>query len=601
MGEFDPENPGDLARLRTSMVWSNRRLRDFRSTMVYCLRQYAGRHYGEGAATDNVPINLLELGVNIYQREVASGDPQVLCRPLYKELTPGAADLEIVTNYQIKEMDLTASLNSAAISAMFLWGVIKVGVTTKGQPSNEEGYLHDPGMVFADHVLPEDFFLDMMAKRFEQCGYMGNHFRVPLEWAINNPDYDPKARKSLTSQTPLMYDTDRGGNLIRAETLSQGQGPLYDEYRDRAELIEIWLPEEGLILTMAGNSDTKPLKIVKWDGPAHGPFHILGFEEVPGNLIPSPPVIQWLDIHQAANKLLNKNIRQAERSKKIVGVQGHAKEDGNRVLSASDGDMILMENPEGVKEFITGGPDQVTMGMVIWLRDLVSYLGGNWEVLGGLAPQTKTVGQDRLLNQNASGRVADMQKKMLKFTQGIVTDIAWHVWHDPMVHIPFQKPIQGTDITIPSVFRPEKRKGEFFDYTFSIDPYSMQSLTPGDRAQALQQFLTQMYPLLAPAMQQAGVSIDWEKTFKLLSTYTRIPELMDILVFQNGQSQPSPQMPPDQQQQPAAQMSPPSTTRNYVRENVPQGASQGRSQALSQMLMGGKAPQAAEMASFGRQ
>lgn len=607
MARFDPENPQDIAQLRNDLTWSEQRLKWFRQGMVDRLRQFAGAHYGEGATMEKVPINLIELGVNIFLREIASGTAQALVTPRYEELKPGAADLEIVVNQTAKAIDLSANLNSAAADAMFMLGVVKVGVCVAGD--DEENYLHDSGQVFADAILPEDYFCDMRAKRWTNVAYEGNHFRANLEWARNNPQFDKKLRETLTGDTPMQYDGDRGGNSIRAEALSQGDGngSFGDEYCQRCDLIEIWLPEEGLILTLAGHErDGLPLRTVEWKGPKRGPYHKLLLEEVPGNLMPLAPTSLWEDLHVAGNQLLNKVIRQAERQKTITGVQGHAKDDGSRVLQGNDGEMILMQNPEGVKEFSTGGANKESLGMVIWLKDLCSYLGGNWDSLGGLAPQTKTATQDKLLNASASGRAQDMQNRMLKFTKAIMTDMAWHVWHDPLVHIPFQKPIQGTGLIIPAVFTPERRKGEFFDYSFEIDPYSLQASSPSERVNALQQFVMQMLMPAMPLLQQNGIALDWEKLFKIFAQGMRLPELNDIIKYQQGESHPPDGMPQGQQQQPAAlqkMAKPPQTTRNYVRSNVPVGSSQGKSQQLSAMLFnGGKGPgvQPAEMAGLVR-
>lgn len=610
---FDPKNAGDISRLKAAINWSERRLRPFRLEKMDALRLYCGFHYGEFATTDKQPIPLIELGVNIYQRQLASTRPRASVSPKYKRLTPGAADLELATNHVIDKMELGHTFNEAVTQSMFSFGVIKVGIASEGSGASAGGYLHETGQAFADAVLDEDFFWDMRARKWEQCSYVGNRFRVPLEWAKENKEYNKRARENLS---PLMvgeYDGDRGGMAIRSETISQGQGPLVDEYRDTVEMMEIWLPEEQLVITVAdAATNLEVLRTVEWEGPRHGPYHILSFNDVVGNLMPLPPVALWRDLHELTNRLMNKVTRQAERQKTWTAVDGRSKDDGNRVVEVNDGEAIFIENLEGIKEVNHGGANKDTLAMVIWAKDMLSYIGGNWDALGGLSVQSRTVGQDRLLDSNANGRVQDMQNRFMEFARGIMRDIGWYVFHDPVANIPIHKPIRGTNFTVATRFTPEKRQGDYFDYYFDVDPYSLQSESPQDKMAKVTQFVQQTLIPLAPMLSQNGISINWELFIKMFAKAMQVDELLDLMNFGAGQQEPEQQPPgmggptPGQQQaggqQADAGAPPPSptalpqqTTRNYVRHNVSSATRQGKDQVLMSHLLGASS-QPSEMA-----
>ncbi|KKL15880.1 hypothetical protein LCGC14_2501180, partial [marine sediment metagenome] len=103
---FDPENPRDIGRLRQAMEYSRRQLRAFREDRHESIRQYAGHHFGDQAAHDRVPINLIELMVNIFSRQLAANNPQVYISTELEHLLPQAATMEIRVNRMIEEIKL---------------------------------------------------------------------------------------------------------------------------------------------------------------------------------------------------------------------------------------------------------------------------------------------------------------------------------------------------------------------------------------------------------------------------------------------------------------------------------------------------------------
>ena len=53
---------------------------------------------------------------------------------------------------------------------------------------------------------------------------------------------------------------------------------------------------------LAGRHEkAKPLRVVDWTGPPRGPYAVLGFNHVPSNIMPLPPVAIWQDLHDLAN------------------------------------------------------------------------------------------------------------------------------------------------------------------------------------------------------------------------------------------------------------------------------------------------------------
>src|ERR1019366_2660109 len=111
-----------------------------------------------------------------------------------------------------------------------------------------------------------------------------------------------------------------------------------------------------------------------------------------------------------------KLIRQADRQKELTFVQGAADQDGNRVVKGNDGDAIKVDNPAGIETRSMGGVNQQNYVFVNDMIQRESWLMGNLEVMGGLSPQGKTATQEKILNQNSSGSIADMQDATVQFS-----------------------------------------------------------------------------------------------------------------------------------------------------------------------------------------
>jgi hypothetical protein len=563
-----------LKRLQTAVKHSRKKLEAFRKNRVAAIRQYVGSHYGEASTTEKVPVNFIELATNIYTRQLAARAPRVLVTTRFKDLHPHASDLELAVNHLIKESKLAETMKSAVINALFGMGIVKIGMNV-GATAYIEGAAHDVGQPFADSVDFDDWVHDATAKTWDEVAFAGNRFRLPHEYVMESDLFENKDELKPTSKFDLPGNSDD-----KAEDIGKSRGGSDDdEYMDYVELWELWLPKDNLMVTVTADDAAKVLRVVEWEGPENGPFHILGFSDVPNNVCPLPPVATWMDIHDLSNRIFRKLGRQAERQKTILGVRAAASKDGKNIVEANDGDVVTIDNPDGAREYRFGGVDQVGLGFFMQNKQLFSWMAGNLDSLGGLSAMSETVGQDQLLSQSASKRVADMQDRVLNFAKSISRDMAWYLWTDPLINLPLVKRVEQANIDIPIDFTPEDREGDFLDYNFDIEPYSMQDPSPSSRLQTLSTVFTQYILPFAPTLQQQGIGINFENFLRAVGKYANMPELDGILTFmqpQQGPPQPVGQMPAKS----------PVTTRNYVRTNRGGVTTQGKEQAMISQFMG---------------
>ena len=203
------------------------------------------------------------------------------------------------------------------------------------------------------------------------------------------------------------------------------------------------------------------------------------------------------------------------------------------LAEANDGDIIRSDNPDRAKVAGFGGANQSNLQLGIHFKDLFMMLGGNIEMMGGLAPQSKTLGQDQMLQQNASGQVNEMQKQTVDFTSGVIESLCWYWWKDPFKVMKVGHSLPGLpDMSITRQVGPLQRLGKFEDLQIEIDPYSMQHSTPQGRLAALNQVVQQTILPMQQLLQAQGISFDLNAYLQKVAQYLDMPDLSDIITIQ---------------------------------------------------------------------
>ena len=569
-----------VSRLVTAFDHSRRKLQTFRERRLGMIRQFVGGAWSDGGAPDRVPVNFLEMALNIYRRQVAARAPRVMVRSKDGDNISFADDLEIALNIAIEDMKFDETMRRWVLEAMFGMGVLKVGLA----PSDQReimGFTHDPGQPFADVVDFEDFVFDITAKRWDQVQFCGNRYALPLE-AVQDLKMFPKKDLSKYERRT----TNEQGDQKISNMVDDGGSYGEESYMDLVELWDIWLPYEGVVATFqtdpnGGLEDKEPLRVVEWDGPEGGPYHLLSFGDVPGQIMPLPPAALMIDLHELGNRVFRKLARQADRQKTVTLVASANQDDGRRITNANDGDAVAVDRPEATKDVRYGGVDQAGLAFFQQLRQLTSYFGGNLETLGGLNNATNTASQEQLVKSQATMRIADMQERATAASTDVIKAIAFYMWNDPIRAYRIPKKIPNSDMTIMAEMKPEKRNGEFPDYAIEIVPFSMQSRTPSERLQSAMQVMQTYIVPMSALLQQRGLVPNIEAFLKMSAELSGTPEIMDLVM----------KVPPQELMQGppapgggAGGAGPANTTRNYVRSDRGGDSISKGDQVVAQMM-----------------
>lgn len=552
--------------LKNAIEPARKQLEPFRQELADALKAYTGPHYGKNS-TDDRPVNMLQLSVESLLQQLSSRAPQVLCNTHKPELRGAAIELELAMNQALKKMRFEQEHRLWVLSAIFLVGIMEVGLDVVDMPEVDGEQLPITD-VFCEAIMFDDFVFDTTAAKWDrrQVGFWGHKYRMSLEEAKNDPTFDKEARSELKGMDKPSKD--------ETAKISQPNGSTgtSEAFTEMCEIWQIFVPQENEVITFSVDGGEKPLKTVKWKGPRHGPYHLLGFNPVLNNIMPLSPVANWIDLDDLENKLYTKLGRQASRQKTIGICDQAGVKDGQNIIKTSDGDVIAVGNPNGFREASFGGVNQQTLGFALNVRSTADFVMGNLSAQMGLGASAATLGQEKMIRQAANVRIGSMQGVLLTATQGILQDIAFYLHHHPTVEYDLTVEITGMDMKLPVSWpyrdngygeEVDVRKGDYEQYDISIQPYSMTEISPGERATLLRQIWAQD---VLPAI-QLGVQPDVYAYLDKLAKYYDLPELREIVKMTQEVMPPQERLPGGQGSRPVAGK----PNGNYTRENVSRG------------------------------
>jgi hypothetical protein len=543
---FDPENPRDVSRLVTAVRKSRLKMGTHRELRNKFQREYLGTNYSDKGATKSVAPNDVEQFVAIHKQLLAPTVPAAFITVRDQALLGTRSKLELGINHLANEIDLETTFDLVVFDALLLMAVVKVGLVGKGP--KYVSYRDDTGQPFVDHILQDDWVHDYGAKSWETMEYAGDQSFEPLELL---KDTYPKHADVLTRADFTNEDGDTRGDPIdrRLDGL--------ERVEDYGSVWQLWLPRAGLVMVMAGGPRGMRklvLEATEWQGPETGPYHLLGFEFVPGSTIPLSPIATVFELAKLGGALFRKSSRQAEHQKTVIAARRSSASDARKIIGADDMEVVTADDPTLIKDFRFNGADPQTLQMGALVRQLFSQYSGNLNLTGGLAAQSETLGQDELLAAASSQRIKWMQKRVRKFTKGVFRDLAFWLFTDPRIELPLVKPNPGAAQGIRMTLTPEDMEGDFLDYNIDVNPYSMQSRTPQEELEILAMTFERFVLPYREDYQQQGVTINFPKLLRRVAELTNQKTIDEFLMFAGTAAPPKQSVgsPPQAVQRPSA-------------------------------------------------
>lgn len=587
-------NENQRSKLLKAIENSKSALKPFREVRKKFIKDYVGNYYSRGTelqADTEIVSNLMYQTAETYTMSLSANRPRVLVTSKYPELNWFSHQFQQGLNNLISEINLEKALQAAVLEAFFTLGVMKVYTADAGliELEGEDEWL-DPGKPFAESVSLDDFIYDTAAPCWNKKRFALNKYRIGVDKLREEEAFD----KKVVNRVLESYDH-------RSMTDSEGEQPIrtmsshsQDEYKPSIELMDIYIPNEQKVITMCSGKNTEPLRVVDWNGPENGPFHILNLAaEVPDQILGVSPAMNLKPLFDIVNGLLRKQKRQAQRQKDIPFYQAGSHDDARRLQRADDGEWVQVNNPESVNVLKMGGVDQGNQSFTYAMQELYDRMAGNLQMMAGLGPSSETATQDKLIHGAVSKREANMQYRVVSFTSQICKDLGWMLWNDPFMEMPAEREMNG--FKLDTTWTPELREGNFLQYNFEVEPFSMMYKSPSERMQNITTFLNQVVMPMMPMIQESGGMIDTQELVTLYSELMDAPRLKDVIKYEEPKEDRPPANPAEAPEKPQV------TVRENIRRSVPTGGTSGaRANVMQQVLSGGQ-PTDQQVNMMGRQ
>jgi len=546
------------------------------------VEHYCGSWYNTTTPQDDgkILVNLMNQTARIFTVALASNNPQVLVSTPQMDNLPFARRFEVGLNKLISDMALDQTFRAILLDAFFCIGcgvVMMRDTDTRfhGLLESEEDVWLDPGEPWLNRVSLDDLIVDMPSKERNKMRFCGHRYRADYEKVMAEPGYSKEFKDKLTPTSRESFDS-------TGSTRDIGTDPAEDDdLKEMVWLQDVWIAENKSIATMAcDQDDLEPAIEREWIGSQAGPYKFLSLGDVPDRIIPAAPAINLFGMHLQQNRL-HVRMEADSDSHRIVNVYPPGMEDdAENLRKAVRNGWYRGKSPDSIKQFETGGVDQRDMALATFIMDEYDRFAGNLQAMGGLGAQAATATQEQMIYGELSRNVADMRMSMVSFASDCILDLGHLMWEDQTLEIQASIPVGNNGRQFGSNWTPDNRVGEFDDYEFRVEPYSMVFKTPEQKLQELFQVLQQIAPLW-PMFQASGAALDAEAIVDEIARLKNRPEFNRFITFAN----PAEMLGGDQN---TIRQSP-VTSRETVRRNVGTGGTpQARSNVLIQSLMGGK-------------
>lgn len=587
-------------RLFGAVELSWRQLKPFREVNRKLVREYVGSEYAglENSRADAPKyehyINLMMQTAEAYMHSLVPQRPQILLSTDYPELRAFALNFQNALNNLLKEIKAERVFRQAVMDAFFSVGIVKVFLADSGRVEIGDGLWTDPGSPYLDNVSLDNFVFDMAATSFDRVSYAGDFYRVPFDSLKDSDLYDQSVVKQLKPTSKYGADEEND----RLEKISMGLTTDVDEAVPMIDLLDLWIPMNNKVYTFPVspgghfNTNPEPVSETDWDGPEGGPYKFLAFHEVPENIMPASPAAQLIYLSRLTNNLMRKSSRQARAARTVHVYEGSSADDARRVRDAADREWVRVNNKDGLGTYQIAGADPSNLSFMINTIELFDRMAGNLQAMAGLGPQGETATQDQMIHAAVSKREQKMMTKVLDFVAETSRDLGHLLWADKSLEIPGE--IRVGDLRADMNWTPEWREGDFLDYNFDVDVYSLTYSSPQQRIQQVTQLLQGVYMPMLQLFQQQGGTIDMNELTSLYAEMMQLPRLKQIVKF--GELSEFDQYRPPAEDAPEGAKMPdiPGQEKRYIHENRATGGTpEGRNHVMKQVLasMAGGQPQ----------
>lgn len=473
------------------------------------LRSYASGYFNKVEARDR-PFNLTDRGVGTVVPFLVEGNPKMDVQSRAANLRATALKTKLALNYYIdKKLNLAENVFiPAATMSMFGGVAVRTFSEYNRQISldNEVIKAGTPRVVVIDQV---DYIGDPAARSRNDFVIEGDVYRIPTEYAKDIFDHPDEIEAS--------------GKLVDELSAEKISSPNFKwnslNLREYTVFQDIYIKDEGIIVTIQpyGNKPCRH-RTVSYDGPGDGPYDYLGYKYFPGCPIPIPPAWAWNDLDVTMNEIGQVARKQAESQKNVIIAEPASKKAAEKLIKASNMDVIVARNAKGINTVSLGGVNAENYNWMGFIEGQFTKSGANPDILGGRGSDSPTLGQEQMVFRNATRVINNWHTRFESFMTSVVSKLAYYIWTDPKVYIPVIDMVPGYG-EMDVVFSQADKVGDFYDFVFSIKPYSAHRKPPELEAQEMLQFMSQWILPTAQIAAAQGAQLDIPTATQIMADY----------------------------------------------------------------------------------
>jgi hypothetical protein len=488
------------------------------------IKEYVGRYYAsEYGLTGDEPINLIfnTIRATVPNLIMKSGINKVSTEIV--EYRQYAYLLGLALDKLDKNIKLKDTLRAGIVDAFFMMAIFKTGIASGGKMLNFGDILIDEGQVYTDLVDFDDFTADPSCKDYRKAAFLGDLNRIPRQILLDDNEFE----HDLVMRIPKSTHPNAREKIESLTRKNMSDSEMY-ELQDFVDVVEVFVPGANALITIPDPRQiilSEYLAARDFYGPKEGPYTILALTQpVPGNPFPVAPVGVHFDLHRMANKMMVKNMNQADREKSLGIADPSGADEAEDIRTAKDGD-VIMGNPDTVKVITFGGNNVKSEQMLQQCQIWHNYMSGNPDQMSGLVSNAESATQANILQANATITIEDARGMIYDAAADTAGKRAWYIHTDPFMDFMLARRKPGGDYEQLQL-TPEQRDGDFLDYTFTYKARSMSRLDPAVRTKRIVEFGTNIMPSVmnsAMVAQQMGMPVNVQESL------TDIAEELGIL------------------------------------------------------------------------
>lgn len=427
--------------------------------------------------------------------------------------------------------------------AMMGFGAFQVGIEPRDFPGDRMQE-HGPGQQelvtpamglpssanrpFAVRLSPEQLIIDPLCESPDHARFIGHAYSKDLQQVQDEAlqgMWDADAVAKLTSVPRDVDETRLEKALLPGQTAD----------RTRVSLVDLWIPERAMILTLARHNDATNfvLRATSYWGPPEGPYEIYGFYPVPGDpypLSPLQPIMEQLEEMWSHQRQASSD---AELYKRFIIVEESNVGLRTAIADAKSGGVYGVRGLTDYREIEMGGTPEGRLAHIEALRERADRTIGNSDAQRGLL-QGKTATENTIVQGNVDTRTSFLRQRVTRSTEKVLRRVAWYFFFDDTIVMP---------VTVTDPFSGQVREGTFLggiqpgqegvqwvDFNLSIEPTSM-AHTDDTQMQQRGQLMLQLAQEVGTMLVQMPYA-NWRLVTNTIGKGIGMPDLFDTLFSQ---------------------------------------------------------------------